>query len=415
VSQQLSAIRLENARFHAEDKAYFEKAQRQLATVDRKVEGLSHQVCRGFETLGVALNRVTAQVAVEMARGNDELRDGFASFRWELEGRGGGGLTAEWVARLVDERLGGLGQEIQSQLKDALAGVWAEQRSLLTDPLGLGLGGGSKRDGADPSREDKIDAVLAVVRSLETKITSFGEDFRRYREMSARCLADAEGDHSPMPKTFFAIDQSQAPAQPITAVSPALSSSGTGTSASWVDKLVHLASSPLGQARGLLWTTVRIQFVCPVTHALMGSYDLEQPTDGFAAVAQGMHWAYYVAKVAFATQGLGLLLPKDVSEQLEGVWKGFADLVEASEGAEQLDGVKAATAVSAHTYRAVYDLIATSLDQEPAQAFARGWAPADRWGGMVLEKCEGRALWVSVEGAEVLRRQGLAALVHTVA
>jgi hypothetical protein len=33
----------------------------------------------------------------------------------------------------VDERLGGLGQEVQSQLKDALGGVWAEQRSSLMD------------------------------------------------------------------------------------------------------------------------------------------------------------------------------------------------------------------------------------------------------------------------------------------
>lgn len=58
-------------------------------------------------------------------------------------------------------------------------------------------------------------------------------------------------------------------------------------------------------------------------------------------------------------------------------------------------------------------MIATSLDQD-ASAFDRRWKRGDGWGGMVLARCEGRAAWVSPQGAEVLRTQGLAASGQTV-
>ena len=235
----------------------------------------------------------------------------------------------------------------------------------------------------------------------------FGDDFRRFGDMSAHRLADAEVDKTPMPKTFLPIDLSALPPLP-----PAPTATASG-GLSWTEKMADVAKWPMGKARGLVWKSVRIQFVCPVTHQWMGSYDLAEPTGGFAAVATGMTWALYAVKVALATQGLGGVLSSDMFQTAESGLKGFVELCEAVKVDEGLKTIEDAPAVSAQTYRAVYDMIATSLDQD-ASAFDRRWKPEDSWGGMVLARCEGRAVWVSPQGAEVLRTKGLAALGQTV-
>ena len=61
---------------------------------------------------------------------------------------------------------------------------------------------------------------------------------------------------------------------------------------------------------------------------------------------------------------------------------GFVDATKVEETLGEVE--QAPGAVSAQTYRAIYDLIAASLDQDPAQAFARGYSRRPRTSGAAV-------------------------------
>jgi hypothetical protein len=242
-----------------------------------KVDGLSEQLSRGFDTVGTTLDTITANVVNHLINGDPkgiETSKGVAALSEVLKAQKGRGSIDDdalrnRITRIIEEQMSGMGDLLCQDLKKSLGNVLAKS---------------NVSDGDDqPSRDDKLDALLVMVKSMQEKMDGFTDDFKRFNELSLEHYSAASKGRNFMPSSFLLLPD----------VTVAVDAS-----ASLVDKMFNRARRLKESVVKLGWNKVRVVFFCPVTLEIVkcGPYILASPTKELRTVASALKWGLLLTK-----------------------------------------------------------------------------------------------------------------------
>jgi serine/threonine protein kinase len=249
----------------------------QLSRIEIKVDGLSEQLRRGFDTVGTTLDTIAAHVVGHLMNGDPKgikTIEGVEALSEALKvQKGNGGVDddalSKSITRIIEEQMSGMGDALCQDLEESLGNVLAKS---------------NVRDGNDqPSRDDKLDALLVMVKSMQEKMDGFTDDFNRFNEISLEHYSAASKGRNVMPSSFFLL--------PDVTVD-------VDTSASLVSKMFNRARRLKDSVVKLGWNKVRVVFFCPVTLKIVqcGPYILASPTKELRRVASALKWGILLAK-----------------------------------------------------------------------------------------------------------------------
>ena len=239
---------------------------------------LSEQLRRGFDTVGTTLDTITANVVNHLMNGDPKgvkTSEGVEALSQALKAQKGsvGGVDddalSSSITRIIEEQMSGMGDALCQDLKESLGNVLAKS---------------NVRDGHDqPSRDDKLDALLVMVKSMQEKMDGFTDDFKRFNEISLEHYSAASKGRNVMPSSFLLL--------PDVIVD-------VDASASIVNKMFNRAKRLKDSVVKLGWDRVRVVFFCPVTLKIVkcGPYILTSPTKELRRVVGGLKWGILLAK-----------------------------------------------------------------------------------------------------------------------
>ena len=243
-----------------------------------KVDGLSEQLRRGFDTVGTTLDTMTANVVnhlmngdpkgMKTSKGVEALSEALKAQKGRVGGVDDDALSSS-ITRIIREQMSGMGDALCQDLKESLGNVLAKS---------------NVRDGHDqPSRDDKLDALLVMVKSMQEKMDGFTDDFKRFNEISLEHYSAASKGRNVMPSSFLLL--------PDVTVD-------VDASASLVNKMFNRAKRLKDSVVKLGWDRVRVVFFCPVTLKIVkcGPYILTSPTKELRRVVGGLKWGILLAK-----------------------------------------------------------------------------------------------------------------------
>ena len=243
------------------------------------MDDLSEQLRRGFDTVGTTLDSVTAHVVSHLIDGDTKdikTREGVRALSEALKaqkGRDGNDddddALSNRIAKIIEEKMSGMGDVLCQDLKKSLGTVLAKS---------------NVSDGYDqPSRDDKLEALLVMVTSMQEKMDGFTDNFKRFNEISIEHYTAVSKGRNVMPYSFVLL--------PKVVVAP-------NTSASRVDKMFNCAKRLTDKVVKLGWDEVRVVFFCPVTYKVVKcrSYILASPTKELILAARALKWGHFLVK-----------------------------------------------------------------------------------------------------------------------
>ena len=191
--------------------------------------------------------------------------------------KGSGGIDTDdlalsnRIAKIIQEQMSGMGDVLCQDLKKSLCNVLAKTN------------GSDGNDHDQPSRDDKLEALLVMVKRMQEKMDSFSDDFKKFNEISLVHYADASKGRNLMPSSFFLLPD----------VTVAIDSSSTR-----IEKMFNYAKRLKSSVVNLGWNKVRVVFFCPVTLQIVecGPYVLASPTNELRSVASALKWGFLLAK-----------------------------------------------------------------------------------------------------------------------
>ena len=242
------------------------------------MDGLSEQLRRGFDTVGTTLDTITAHVVnhlmngdpkgVKTSKGVEALSEALKAQKGRVGGVEDDALSNS-ITRIIQEQMSGMGDALCQDLKESLGDVLEKSNN---------------RDGHDqPSRDDKLDALLVMVKSMQEKMDGFTSDFKSFNEISLEHYSAASKGRNVMPSSFLLL--------PDVIVD-------VDASASIVNKMFNRAKRLKDSVVKLGWDRVRVVFFCPVTLKIVkcGPYILTSPTKELRRVVGGLKWGILLAK-----------------------------------------------------------------------------------------------------------------------
>jgi hypothetical protein len=242
-----------------------------------KVDGLSEQLRRGFDTVRTTLDTITANVVNHLINGDPkgiETSKGVAALSEALKAQKGrdsidDDALRNRISRIIEEQMSGMGDVLCQDLKKSLGNVLAKSN----------VTGGDDQ----PSRDDKLDALQVMVTSMQEKMDGFTEDFKLFNEISLEHYSAASKGRNFMPSSFLLLPD----------VTVAVDAS-----ASLVDKMFNRARRLKDSVVKLGWNKVRVVFFCPVTLKIVqcGPYILASPTKELRTVASALKWGLLLTK-----------------------------------------------------------------------------------------------------------------------
>jgi hypothetical protein len=245
-----------------------------------KVDGLSEQLRRGFDTVGTTLDTITANVVNCLINSDPkgiETSKGVAALSEALKAQKGRGSIDDdalrnKITRIIEVQMSGMGDILCQDLKKSLGSVLAKSN----------VGDGDDQ----PTRDDKLDALLVMVKSMQEKIDSFTDDFKRFHEISLEHYSAASKGRNFMPSSFLLLPD----------VTVAVDASASLTS-----KMFNRARRLKDSVVKLGWNKVRVVFFCPVTLKIVkcGPYILSSPTKELRSVAAALKWGLLLAKYVY--------------------------------------------------------------------------------------------------------------------
>jgi Protein kinase domain len=249
----------------------------QLNRIEMKVDGLSEQLRRGFDTVGTTLDTITARVVGHLMNGDPKgtkTSKGVAALSEALQAqKGKSGVDDDGLSKrittIIEEQMSGMGDALCKDLKESLGNVLAKANI---------------RDGNDqPSRDDKLDALLVMMKSMQEKMDGFTNDFKRFNEISLEHYSAASKGRNVMPSSFLLLPD----------VTVAVDAS-----ASLVNKMFNRARRLKDSVVNLGWNKVRVVFFCPVTLKIVkcGPYIVASPTKELRRVACALKWGILLAR-----------------------------------------------------------------------------------------------------------------------
>jgi hypothetical protein len=252
----------------------------QLSRIEMKVDGLSEQLSRGFDTVGTTLDTITANVVSRLINGDPEgikTSKGVAALSEALKAqKGKSGIDddelSSKITRIIEEQMSGMGVVLCQDLKKSLGNVF--EKSNVSDGR------------VEPSRDDKLDALLVMVKSMQEKMDGFTDDFKRFNAISLEHYSASSKGRNLMPSSFLLLPD----------VTVAVDAS-----ASVVNKMFNRARRLKDRVVKLGWNKVRVVFFCPVTLKIVkcGPYVLASPTKELRYVAFALKWGHLLAKYVY--------------------------------------------------------------------------------------------------------------------
>ena len=186
-AQRLNFLHLQELaqRHHDEDRAYFEAQQTSLdfqfellKKVDKKIDGLSDALTKGLMQCEATFERISAKISSEIvassASARSDLERELAHFHEELKKhQAHHDVDSLDLKQLIEESLVTVGADIKVQLEASMAQVLATAH----DSAAAAAGG-------DPSKDDKLDALIAMVESTRQQIGDVKEGLGDLRALS---------------------------------------------------------------------------------------------------------------------------------------------------------------------------------------------------------------------------------------
>ena len=434
------ALKQQGQRHNREDDAYF-AAKAAMFSAES-----SDPLDQALSTTEAALDRVAAKVM--MARHEQRARfvHGIERLDHELRSTLARVLDETKIADIVNRHLAGMDAVVRRQLKESMSEVMRVGHASL---------------------DTKLQRLKGMIENTIAQIKDAQASFDTLPELQ-RTAAAANEEKVVMPRTFILlpfqrepVPMASSPSSPTSALSP------TGVKAWAAAKLdqvvggaMRAVKSTFSTATRLCWTTLRVQFVCPVTlqpapEVEGGPCVITLPSEKLVVAAKALKYGAAVLKIVLATQGLGNVVP-DLSALVPdaNAFNAFMDEFEhkiqeadaaaaawggplagamltdvgdaATAGANAgLDKLRsefqtifddAAESDGTTSMLAIYGLIAKEKKGFTLeQALKNNWKPRDKkkrpW-GMVLVQPKGSNQWVwaSEEGARRLQAVGLDAL-----
>ena len=187
-AQRLNFLHLQELaqRHHDEDRAYFEAQQTSLdfqfellKKVDKKIDGLSDALTKGLMQCEATFERISAKISSEIvassASASSDLERELAHFHEELKKhQAHHDVDSLDLKTLIEESLVTVGADIKVQLEASMAQVLATAHD----------GAAAAAAAGDPSKDDKLDALIAMVESTRQQIGDVKEGLGDLRALS---------------------------------------------------------------------------------------------------------------------------------------------------------------------------------------------------------------------------------------
>lgn len=245
-----------------------------LISMDRKLDMLSEQLTKGFDSLGLALDTVSSQVIGQLIKGEEgalEVSKGMAELNKALEEQKrkksiDGNKFSEMVAKIIEEKMSGVSEGLREQIKKSLDDVLFKSES---DQL---------------SMHKKIDAVLGMTKSMQEKMDTFMSDFKAFNDISLQHYSAVSKKDNIMPSSFLLLPHAETPL--------------LDSKASIGAKAINWGKRQKNKVVKLGWNQVRVVFICPVTLQKVDckEYVLSSATDNLRQLAVAIKWGHFLIK-----------------------------------------------------------------------------------------------------------------------
>lgn len=245
-----------------------------------KVDGLSEQLARGFDNLGTALATVTTHVVAKLIEGDKsalEISKGVAALNKALEDQKERGsiddeALSKLITKIIEEKMLDMGKGLCEHLKESLGNVLAESHT------------SDVSDGEQPSSDDKLDALLVMVKGIQEKIDSFSSDFKNFVDISLDHYSTISKERNTMPPSFLLLPD----------IVVALDAK-----ASRIDEMVNFGKRLKNKVVKLGWDKVKVVFFCPVTFQMVecGPYYLVSASKELQRAASVLKWGHLLIKL----------------------------------------------------------------------------------------------------------------------
>jgi hypothetical protein len=331
------------------------------------------------------------KISLLVIQGDEMAKQSLSLFKYELQ---------QQLAHDQEVRL----ESLQRSVEHLAPEFTLSMQAAMTD---ISAAAGDKQ-----RQNEKLEVLLSMVENLQHKIDSLD----KANGILLKITSKIECKMNKMPYTF--VIKPEAVRAPLEA------------SASRIQKIGNFAKRFLQYSYSLAWSRSRLVFVCPITMKQVpcghdgNGYIVDVPTRRLKELAPVLKFGLLFLKVALATQGLGGIVPVDVSGLLPGGEEDYYNLMAqevglgmvearlddslqgASDGLDELDQIQ-----ELHdSHRAVafvYDLVKKAeLGDAAASAADVLWMPTKTGLHLVSPK-DGRGLskWMSDEGEVIYHHQ----------
>ena len=261
---------------------------------------LSDQLSRSLDGLGQTFLELSAAAAR-----NPKVEYGVAALASALEAH------REYLNKYGDDASDATGTMLSQAINDVTASLDPALASNLQRCIVDVMSGSStgpmndNAAGSVPSQNDKLDALMSVMRDMQGELRSVRELANEQSDL----LKVIEKRGSKMPHTFVIL--------------PDMGMKENNTDAKQLSMEGKITSYLLRRKvkmMGLVWERSRLFFICPITGQAVPcgppyaphngkGYLIKVPTALVRALAPALQWGVIFLKVALATQGLGASCP----------------------------------------------------------------------------------------------------------
>jgi hypothetical protein len=207
---------------------------------------------------------------IEGDQGALEIRKGIAALNTALEDQKGRESVDEYeLAKIIEVQMSKMGEQLCQKLNESIGDILAKS----TD----------SSDNHQPSRDEKLDALLVMMKGIQEKIASFTDDFKSFNDISLNHYSDVSKQKNVMPTSFMLLPD----------ISVALNSK-----ASSISKMINYGKRLKDNIVKLAWNKVKVVFFCPVTLQMVecGPYVLVSATEGLKRAAVALKWGHFLVK-----------------------------------------------------------------------------------------------------------------------
>ena len=372
---------------------------------------LSEQLSRSLDGLGQSLTQLTAAAMrdVNVEHGVSALASALEAHRTYLLTHGDDSdATGTRLSQAINDAMASLDPALASNLQRYIVDVMSSSSA--------GVNHDNAAPGSVPSQNDKLDALMSVMRDMQGELRSV----RELADEQSDLLKVIEKRGNKMPHTFVIL--------------PDMGVEESPTELSMAGKIKGYLLRQKVKMMGLVWERSRLFFICPITGQAVScgppyaphngkGYLIKVPTALVRALAPALQWGVIFLKVALASQGLGGILPIPI-DWLPGQLAIGTDLTQLRSVVDDMDRTTTTDldknvkkyveweqkeakhdAIKQNALARVFKFIAEA-EGNADDILNPAWIPQHTGLILTTAKTTGASLWVSKEGQQAFEERG---------